>query len=762
MKKIKRLVVDIVIWFMVGIMGGQMYLDQIHLFPLFLVGMILVIFLYSIRYGYKVTFIFLGVALLGIIYTIGHPIIKEQKYFEENQALTIEGEVIKVTEGAFNDTLTLGRVRIKHKNRVKAIRSKVNVKISKAKGIVPCDRLRMTGEVLPRTQKMNPSDMDYERYLISQGIVATLKLDQLDIATKSSFDKRFLKTAIAQRIDKIFQNQDQGIIKTMLIGNKENIPDEIQSIYSRTGIGHVLAISGFHIALLVSVLYVLLGYFGMRYTLKYMIICSSIWFYAYLTGASTSTIRACIMFTLVIIARCIWEEEDLVTNLAIAAGIILLINPFQLSQVGFQLSFVAVGSLLVSSVVIKKIEVFVSKSYLKLLYIFVPWLCVTLGISPILAFHFYEVPVVCALLNIILIPIFSIIIIVAWVSLGVSVMTLNGAVWIAKILIVILDTILLVGEQALRIPLGTLCTGRPSLLNIAVYYSLMILIICGILGYVKKKLCIYMTLASLGVCVLYTCLIPKMLNITYLYVGQGDGVVITTPHRKVIVIDAGNFGKGKVVEKYIKYKGKKTISAFILSHSDADHVGGLIDLLETDIKIENVFISKLDESPLMHTVLERCLDKKVNIYQVGYLDAFTIDNVQVTYLAPMGTEKETDNNNNSIGCLIQYQQFLGLFTGDMDKTKERQMCEKLESVTVLKVSHHGSKTGTDQEALLKIKPRYAIISCGINNRYNHPHKNTLNTLEKQQVDVLRTDQKGAIQLKTDGNKLFLRTQIKGD
>ncbi|WP_069997936.1 DNA internalization-related competence protein ComEC/Rec2 [Cellulosilyticum sp. I15G10I2] len=761
MKTIKRPMVEAISWSIAGMLGGQMYLEQIHLFPFFLIVIIAVIFMHYLRYNYKIILIFFILLFAGFLWTIGHTVIREQKILKVGQSVTLEGKVARVIKGKFNDTLTLEEVSVKYQNEYEAIKSKVNLIVPMNSQINPNDKMRAHGEVLPRTLKMNPSDMNYEKYLISQGIAATLKTVEIKKVNTNGFNMRFIMTQIDRQIEKLFQNNDQGIIQTLLTGNNENISEDIRQIYSKAGIGHVLAISGFHIALLMSIVYILLSYLGIPYISKFISMGSIIWLYAYLTGASTSTIRACIMATLIIISKCIWEEADQITNLALAALIILLINPFQLTQVGFQLSFAAVGSLLISQIIIKKLELDVSQGYLKFLYVCVPWLCVTLSIAPILAVHFYEIPLFCGLLNLIFVPIFSVIIIFSWISLGMSIITLTGAAFIAKIIIVLLDTIAFIGEKTLQMPLGTLCIGKPSLLGILIYYGLLCVLFGCIMGYIKKRVCLYIIIVFIGTSTLYEFVRPKTLDIAYLYVGQGDAIVMTTPHGKVIAVDAGNFGKGKVVERYIKYKGKKTITAFILSHSDADHVGGLIDLLDTDIKINNIFVSKLDESYLMSKLLKICLEKKINVYPMGYLDAFTIDNVDIVCLAPKGEQIAADNNNNSLGCLIQYKQFTGLFTGDMDQVKEQEMCSVLNAITVLKVGHHGSKTSTSEHALLKIKPRYAIISCGINNRYNHPHQSTLDTLSKYQAEVLRTDQRGAVELKTDGDRLLLRTQIRG-
>ena len=749
--------------FITGILGGQVYLEKIHLSLFLGISLILLVGIVAKIYQYKGASVFLLVILWGGLWTVKHPVLTEQKYFTENQRIILEGQVLEIKESKFSNTLILKEVTLQNPPYYKKIHSKILVNFSQLPiQINPYDKIRVKGDVLPAGKRMNPSDIDYEKYLMSKGISASLKGREIVYRGSEKSIKIKIVSLVEAQIKKIFQEQDQGIITTLLTGNDDHITEEVYRIYSKTGISHVLAISGFHIALLMSVCYRLCGNLGFPYTAKHLVSLSVIWAYAFLTGGSTSTLRACIMGTFVLIAKCLWEEEDFLTNLALAGWIILLINPFVITQAGFQLSFTAVGSLLVSRMILEKIEEQVDEKHFKRLKLLLPWLSITLGISPILALHFYEIPFVCSVLNILFIPLFSSIIIGAWISLILSLWTLKGAILLARLLIILLKVVLGIREKFLYMPLGTLCTGKPYIWQIFLYYGLLFGILCCIWGYIKKNICLYMALILISVGTFYKILWPKTLEVTYLYVGQGDGSVMITPHGKVMMIDAGNFGKGKTAERYLRYRGKKVISAFILSHSDEDHIGGLIDLLKAQVKIEHVFVSITDESPLMSQLLALCLEKKIPVYTVGHGDSFELDRVKVTALAPRGDQKALDNNNNSLGCLVEYGYFSGLFAGDMDKIKEDEMCDGLEPITALKVSHHGSKTSTSEEMLLKIKPRYAIISCGINNRYQHPHQSTLDVFEKYATPTLRTDKQGAVIFKTDGSQLVINTQVRGD
>ncbi len=749
------------LWLIIGILGGTVYKEHIHLFPLFLsaVGLMLAI---NSQQSYQIAFLWLSILCFGLVIVIFHPVYTDEKYFLENEQLKVEGEVVKIAVGNYSDTLTLQKVKIEVQNKMRPIRAKITVRIPKKHDLTHHDRIIIIGTVIRSLPKMNPSDKDYIKFLRSQGVSATLQAERMSVNKKCSKIHMPAIDFLSRAIDMLYEGKDQGVMKTLLIGDKDDLSDDIYTTYSRAGIGHVLAISGFHIALLISVMHGLLSFLGIPYTPKYLSIGAVIWIYGVLTGASISTLRACIMATIIIAARCIWEEEDLPTSLAFAAAVLLIINPFQLYQAGFQLSFTAVASLLACRHILSELELRVSKKCFKILSLFMPWITVTLGTYPVLAVHFYEIPFISSLLNLFLIPVFSVIIVLGWLSLVVSTVSLSLALFTAQLVVFFLNMTQYIGEKVLAVPLATLCTGKPEFISLLIYYGLLNIVFFAIIGYIKKEIFMYTAAAAAGMILLFAQITPNALELTYLYIGQGDAAVIQTPGRNLIMIDGGDFGKGKTLERYVKYRGHKTISAFILSHSDADHIGGLIELLDQGVKVNRLFISKSDTSDLMNELLDKCRKQKTTVYAVGSQDEFYIDNIQILFLTPFSTQKSGDNNNNSLGCLLRYKHFSAVFTGDMDQTIERQMSKLLDAVTVLKVSHHGSRTGTSEELILRARPEIAVISCGLNNRYNHPHKNTLDTLGKYHINLLRTDQQGAVSIRTNGEEMSYYTQIKGD
>jgi len=762
LNKSKRPVLGITFWLIIGIIGGEMYLAKVHFLPVFIIIILLLIAVSYRVYKGIWTLVFFIICILGISSVLMRPVIHDRQYVISQKKIQLQGRIEKTREGEFNKTLTLNQVCIRRQNTWQTIHSKIQVIVPLKTQVDRLDHIKVIGEVLAPAQRMNPSDKDYTFYLLSEDIVATVKSEQYQIIERHIKNKLSMSFYIINQIEKIFKGNDEGIMQALLMGDTEDLSDEVYEVYSQTGIVHVLSVSGFHIALLMGIALVVLGYLGIPYVPKYILTGFVLWGYGFMTGLSVSTVRTCIMATLVIIARCIWEEEDHLINLALAATIILLLSPFQLYQVGFQLSFTAVLSLLLSDKLIEKIENHVSKKQLKTLKILVPWLSVSLGIAPILAFNFYVVPLLCSLLNLILIPLFSGIIIAGWIILVISLLHLKTAMILAKGVTALLYSVKWLCTMMLHMPLGTLCTGKISLIEILTCYAFLAIIFLYLIGYIQKRRYLVWTIALFMTVTMLKYQMPQSVDMTYLYVGQGDGNVITTTHRRVIVIDGGNFGKGKTLERYIHYKGKQTIDMIILSHSHADHIGGIIDLLSSNLKVKAVFVSKTDQSELMNQLISLCKQKGVLVYQVGKGDCVQIDNLKITYLTPYNHQTWDNANNNSLTCHINYKSFSALFMGDLEKDMEPYALQNLEPVTVLKVGHHGSSSSTSEKMLVQIRPSYAIISCGMHNLYGHPHQSTIDELTKYSATIFRTDKQGAISIQTDGKTLSLDTQIKGD
>lgn len=240
-------------------------------------------------------------------------------------------------------------------------------------------------------------------------------------------------------------------------------------------------------------------------------------------------------------------------------------------------------------------------------------------------------------------------------------------------------------------------------------------------------------------------------SIHFLDVGQGDGIVITLPNDEVMLIDAGEKSKGKLVSEYIKNMGVKKINYLIATHPHTDHIGGLEEVIN-NIEVENIYMPKVGSNSktfenLLKTIKMKNLSVKSAKSGVSLIDS---DELKVKFVSP-SKNKYSNLNNYSAVIKITYKDNSFLFMGDCEEECEKDINEY--NIDVLKVAHHGSNTSSVKEFINKIKPKYAIISVGNNNKYNHPSSEVLETLESVGASIYKTSELGVIVVRSNGEDI---------
>ena len=246
--------------------------------------------------------------------------------------------------------------------------------------------------------------------------------------------------------------------------------------------------------------------------------------------------------------------------------------------------------------------------------------------------------------------------------------------------------------------------------------------------------------------------------VDFVDVGQGDCTLIRTADA-VILVDAGESGTADTVVSYLKEKGIEKIDCCIATHPHSDHIGALYRVFE-EFNVDTVLLPDLpDELIPTTTAYEKFLDgleNVKNIIPVGAGDTFDFGSMNVDILGPV---KEYDDlNHMSVVSKVTFGNTSIMLTGDTETPAETDMLKKKSidySADILKVGHHGSKTSTSEKWLEAVDPQFAVISCGLDNDYGHPHKNLVNRLEKFDIEYYRTDLEGNVLFKSDGNGFIL-------
>ncbi|ETT45686.1 putative S-layer protein [Paenibacillus sp. FSL R7-269] len=247
------------------------------------------------------------------------------------------------------------------------------------------------------------------------------------------------------------------------------------------------------------------------------------------------------------------------------------------------------------------------------------------------------------------------------------------------------------------------------------------------------------------------------LQVYFLDVGQGDSTLIRTPSNQYVLIDGGNNSQGADVVKYLKTLGVTTLDAMVATHPDADHIGGLDDVLKA-LDVKSVYAPKVSHTTQTYKdFLTAVKNEGRTIKAVGKGVKIPLQGVDASFLAPVNTYGDNLNDWSAV-LKVTFKSNSFLFTGDAEKASESDMLADGTSLRadVLKVGHHGSNSSTSKPFLDAVKPSYAVISVGKNN-YGHPDSGILSRLKNANASVLRTDQKGTITAISDGNKITFTT-----
>lgn len=707
----------------------------------------------------------------------------------------------------------------------------------------PGHYIHVTGCVEEIQGRTNPGGVDMEEYYAGKGIRYQLESPEYTI-TKDRENRLVnglyhIRLKMGERLDQAFDEEEAGILKTMLLGDKSSLSSEVRTLYQRCGIVHILAISGLHVMLLAGVLEWLLQMLRVR---KNISVCITIIFatlYGVLTGMSEATLRAVIMLIIMRIAFLFGRTSDMPTSMMEALLIMLILNPDSLLSTGLLMSFMAVLGVLTGNVIggylfdrssfegLPSMWKMRFKTFFKGLLISASiniWMC------PLIMRSYYEVPILSLLLNIIVIPLLTVV-----VACGFIVMLLgNIAVPAIRICEKLLWLYKSLCQVVLKIPGAIFPTGHLEIWQLILTYLVFGAAMIGIVYVLEKHL--YVVTQKLGkrwraktftlVMIIFAGLsfgtmgMVKLGNeipphIDFLDVGQGDCSII---HEGYSVFDNSNtvnnsfISKNKFFSKIfsknrnyivdsgstsydsvgqytlipaLKYYGMTHIRCIFISHMDEDHMNAVVYLLENrdlyGFTIDYLAVAEATEVDENYGELLSVLGE-TELIELGAGDVVD-GSFQVLY--PFKGCEPGSGNDHSLVLDMRFRDVEVLYTGDISSEVEHQIVEKYQEgipffkeedlegsivkeessvpkessvskesslreeeveMKILKCPHHGSRYSSSTEFLRWYAPDLTVISCGENNTYGHPHRETLERIRENDIEFLRTDQSGAVKI----------------
>jgi len=636
-------------------------------------------------------------------------------------------------------------------------------------------KLIVSATILPFPEKRNPLQFDYGRFLERNGIYLTLSAQK--IADYSQSDTRFswlqLRKILNQKIDALFSEQTAAIAKALLIGYKQDLDYETRQSFSRSGLSHIMAVSGLHVGFVVAPFWLLIPYlwgkkYGRQTGLLFLVFL--LFIYCGVTGFTASVVRASVTAVFLIYGKLFHKVRDSVNLTSAAALLILLIDPNQLFEIGFQLSFSAVYIILLTLPVLQGglPYWFRFKWYAAPCMAVIVSLIVQIGLFPIQVFYFQEVSFIGPVSNALFVPLLSIIVPFSllcvacffWMPEAAFLMNIPNDLFLS-LMYQFVEWVSGFPNAWIQIPGVSAFTffmwisgifWVASWKNPALRWKFFIVFLSSLLLFQSNRL--------------YHKFLPKQLTITFFDVGQGDAALLKTPAQKHILVDAGrwspSYSSGKyVIIPYLQNAGITTLDAVILSHPHADHIGGITDVM-SEIEIKHIYNSGfVYNSRLYENYLAQASELGIPVSKVNTGDSLFIDPaLLIHFYHPLPGLKSTDANQHSVIMEIVYGDTEILFTGDAEAGQERLLSKhipKLIDTDVLKVGHHGSKTSSTDSFLHALTPNISIISAGINNRFNHPHPQAVQNLQEIPGNqVLITARDRAIVLTSDGEKVNIK------
>ena len=663
----------------------------------------------------------------------------ENLYPEEN--ITVEGIIISNQEKKeYKNRYKLKVLEVNRSDTYKL--TEIYIEVKKDILFEYGDKVRLQGEFRKGSEQRNTGGFDYQLYLKSIHIYGTLKVEKYQKISSNNtnwIEKGIhtIKVAITNNIETVLEKEEAQIVKGLILGDTTELQEELKEKFQVANISHVLAVSGMHIIyIIIGIEVVFKKWLGKR-QVKYVVIFGLV-FYMALTGFTSSIVRAGIMGIMNMFAFLVYRKNDIWTAIAISLGIILIQNPYALTGVGLQLSYLGTIGIILFHKNIKQyldnmkwinnhIEIKRSKRIFKIIENLKEMISVTLSaqmmILPIMLYHFHIIGIYFVITNILVSIIIGPIMFLSIIFIFSTFIHLKFSQFISIFLSFGIKGLIQISHLS-NLPFSKIYVPTPSILGIIIYY---IVILVGNQIYVvytgkhlnstqkrvknlialmkyklyekkKKTKKIYQKIfqekngkafivRTYKVILLMIFLIgiyqfPKDLEIHFLDVGQGDACFIITPNHKTILIDGGgstssSFDVGKdTLIPYLLDRGYTKLDYVFISHFDQDHVGGILSLLE-ELKVGQIFVSKQEEeSENYEEFLGRVKEKNLQVREVKKGDKIIIGDVTFHILWPIEKQiEENQLNNNAMVMKLQYKEFSMLFTGDIEEVAEKKILD---------------------------------------------------------------------------------------
>lgn len=584
-------------------------------------------------------------------------------------------------------------------------------------------RVHLQGRFLAPPAPKNPGDYNALRAALSQDVGHRFigEIHILEDHQRDDLAQRLRRWA-THALDSGNHDYGRRVLRGMLLGDRAAVPPADLEAFRKTGTAHLLAVSGLHVgALSATVWWLITAFFAlMKLRRGQLYACTTtltvIWIFVGVTGHPISAIRAGSMISIYLLSKLIGLRVPPLRALSAIAFFTMIYEPTVIDDLGFQYSFLTVATLLITH---KSTSALRSLLGISIMASCAAW--------PVELWHFGTLSVSAPFANMILTP-------------------------LASLVLVPLGFLGLCMADISQVPLDIAAKG-------AMYF-------CGLADGISDKFGYVWiagrTLSPMALCMLL-CLLPLRLKtilpmlacllvafvsdlqpkhyIDSIYVGQGDATLLVS-NGEAALIDTGDEYQARKLIGYLKREGIGTLKWVLITHHHPDHYGGLRELSDA-IPIGTIFHGHTPHDAKEWTVYANRL-RNIEIRRAPQLDE--LGQLQLTHFHP-ARNVHWSENDRSISTHIRLQDRTALLTGDLESAGELRLIQmRVPTAEILYLGHHGSRTSTTEALLKHIKPRFAIASCGQNNRYGFPHREVVGRLNSRGIPLLTTATNGRTRL----------------
>ena len=661
-------------------------------------------------------------------------------------------------------------VKINKQFLFKIKKNRLNKYLSNLKRLTIGDKIVAVGLIQSARSKRNPGEYDYQKYLNSKGIVGIVIYSDIIITPNKSFNLLniilAIRYSINDKIEELFNTQSSALVKGLLLANRKNIDYETMEYFINSGVVHVLAVSGLHVGFIIIIF--LLLFTRTNIYLKYIFTFIGLLLFVFITDFQPSVIRASIMAGALLASYISSRNYNSLNSISIAALIILIFQPNELFNPGFQLSFSAVLSILILYPLLQKwIFKFSMNSQLRkiILFIFIS-LSATLGTLPFTAHYFHKLSLVSLLANIFVIPLIGLIVGLSIAAISFSYIWFMPAKLLANTAMLLIDIMYKLVAFFGKPDYSFVKISQSSVYDFIIYYAILIILIYTLVNFNSYRSKVVIIILLISNYILWkdithqSFFTNRYLSVLMIDVGQGDAFLIKLPDGKYLLIDAGanqnGFDNGlKIIAPLLDYLNINKIDYGCISHVDNDHAGGFSSLL-SKYYFPNFLKPYANKNNYQDSQFEeQILNSKSNLihYSKSIIKG---GNYRIYILNDSNENNESENDKSGI-IKILYGQNSFLFVGDAGMNVENKLIQQYGEFLnsdVLKIGHHGSKYSSSEKFIKVVSPQIALISVGTTNRFGHPSKRVIELLQREKIKIFRTDIDRAVVLESNGNKIF--------